>query len=96
MNKEKFKKDFSRELVFFGMIASRDLETGFTINQVENELIKYSSSFYGARIDFDVFALKKAYFISKYAYQIIKGDLEIKLFDELCDEIEEENKIRVK
>ena len=96
MNKDKFKKEFNRELVFFGMIASRDLENGFTVNQVEDELIKYSSSFYGARIDYDVFALKKAYFISKYAYQIIKGDFDSKLLDELCNEIEEENRIRVK
>lgn len=96
MNKEKFKKEFKLELDFFNMIANRDLVKGFTITQVEDCLIKYSSSFYGARLDFDMFSSKKAYFIAKYAYQIIKDELEDKLLNELCDEIEEENKVRVR
>ena len=96
MNKDKFKVEFSRELLFFSMIANRDLEKGFTITQVYDEFIKFASSFYGARIDFDIFALKKAYFVSAYAYKIITGKIENNLINELCDEIEEENKVRVK
>ena len=95
INRDKFKKDFKKEIVFFSMIANRDLENGFTINQVEDELVKYASSFYGARLDYDVFAIKKAYFISTYAYKIIKGSIEEEEIDYLCDEIDEDHKIRV-
>lgn len=94
MDKEKFKKEFKRELVFFSMIAARDLEKGFTITQVEDELVKFTSSFYGARVDFDPFAVKKCYFIATYAYQIIKGNIEESLLDELCQNIIEDGKIR--
>ena len=90
MNRDKFKKEFKRELTFFSMIANIDLEKGFTIQQAEDELVKYTSSFYGARLDFDVFAVKKAYFIATYAYQIIKGSIDEAEIDYLCDEIEEE------
>lgn len=93
MDKEKFKKEFKRELVFFSMIAARDLEKGFTITQVEDEFVKFASSFYGARVDFDPFAVKKCYFIATYAYQIIKGDIEENHFDELIEEIMKEVKI---
>ena len=94
MDREKFKEEFKRELAFFNMITSRDLEKGYTINQVEDELVKFTSSFYGSRIDFDVFAVKKCYFIATYSRQIIKGELEENLFNELCDNIEEEKRIR--
>ena len=94
MNREKFKKEFQRELVFFSMISNLDLENGFTIGQVEDELVKYAYSFYGARLDFDAFATKKAYFVATYAYQIIKGNIDEKEIEYLCDEIEEEFKIR--
>ncbi len=94
MNREKFKENFAKELEFFSLIANRDLKKGFTIEQVEDELIKFSSSFYGARIDFDEYAVRKCYFIATYAYQIIKGNIDNTLFNELCDEIEEENRIR--
>ena len=93
MNRDKFKDEFRKELVFFSMIANMDLEKGFTIQQAEDELVKYTSSFYGARIDFDVFAVKKAYFIATYSDQIIKGNiLEIEI-DNLCDKIEEDIKL---
>ena len=96
MNRNKFKKEFLSELVFFNSIAVRDIENGFTITQVEDSLIKYAVSFYGIRNDYDMFALKKAYFISECAYQIIQGKLEEELLDELCDKIEEEYKVRVR
>ena len=82
--------------MFFNKTANRDLKKGFTIQQVEDELVKFSSSFYGARIDFDENAIKKCYFIATYDYQIIKGNIEDIMLNELCDEIEEENRIRVK
>jgi hypothetical protein len=94
MDRQKFRKEFIRELTFFNEIANLDLKKGFTIEQVEDELIKFSSSFYGARLDFDDYAVKKCYFIATYAYQIIKGGLEDYYFDELCDEIEEEKRVR--
>ena len=96
MNREKFKKEFNRELLFFSMITSRDLEKGFTVTQVEDELIKFASSFYGARVDFDIFALRKAYFVSTYAYQIIKYNIEDIMLNELCDDIEEEHRVRAR
>ncbi len=94
MDRKNFKKEFISELAFFNNIANRDMKKGFTIQQVEDELIKYSSSFYGARLDFDEYAVKKCYFIATYAYQIIKGNLADDYLNELCNEIEEENKIR--
>ncbi len=94
MNRVKFKNEFKRELVFFSMIANIDLEKGFTVDQVEDELIKFTSSFYGARMDFDVFAIKKSYFIATYPRQIIHGNIEETEIDHLCDEIEEDAKIR--
>ena len=94
MNRGKFKGDFINELMFFSGVANRDLKKGFTIQQVEDELIKFTSSFYGARLDFDEYAIKKCYFIATYAYQIIKGRLDQREIDELCDEIEEEEKVR--
>lgn len=96
MNRDKLKKEFLKELVFFNEVSKRDLAKGFTIEQVEDELIKFSSSFYGARLDFDDYAVKKCYFIATYAYQIIKGNVDNVLLNELCDEIEEEERIRGK
>lgn len=97
MDRERFKEEFLRELLFFSIIASRDIEKGFTINQVQDSLIKYSSSFYGARLDFDMFASKKACFISENAYYIIQGKLkDDDGLDQLCELIEEEHKVRVK
>ena len=94
MERVKFKREFVEELAFFNKMANRDLKKGFTITQVEDELVKFSSSFYGARIDFDEYAIKKCYFIATYAYQIIKGNIDDILLNELCDEIEEENRVR--
>ena len=96
MDRERFKEDFLRELLFFSIIASRDIEKGFTINQVQDSLIKYSSSFYSARLDFDMFASNKACFISENAYYIIQGKLKDDGLDKLCELIEEEHKVRVK
>ena len=94
MNREKFKKEFAYELVFFNKIANNDLKKCFTIEQVEDELIRFTSSFYGARLDFDEYAVKKCYFVATYAYQIIKGKIEEKEINELCNEIEEESKTK--
>ena len=94
MNKEVFKKEFLTELAFFNMVCQKDLKKGFTIEQIEDELIKFTSSFYGARIDFDQYAVKKCYFIATYAYQIIKGHKLDEYLDELCNSIEEEKRIR--
>ena len=96
MNRDKFKKEFLKELAFFNMISARDLQKKFTIEQVEDELIKFTSSFYGARLDFDDYAVRKCYFIATYAYQIIKGNIDNTLLNELCDDIEEEKRIRGK
>ncbi len=98
MNREKFKKEFVNELTLFHMVSKTDLEKGFTIEQVEDELVKYTSSFYGARIDFDEYAIRKCYSIATFAYQIIKGNISKKEFeielDELCNEIEEEDNVK--
>ena len=93
MNRGKFKGEFINELMFFGEVAKRDLKNGFTIEQVEDELIRFASSFYGARLDFDPYVTKKCYFVATYAFQIIKGNIEEKEINALCDEIEEERKI---
>ena len=94
MDRQRFIREFIKELAFFSDIANRDLKKGFTVQEVEEELVKYSSSFYGARIDFDEYAVKKCYFVATYAFQIIKYNIDNTLFNELCDEIEEENRIR--
>ena len=96
MNREKFKNELYEELVFFRSIAQRDLKKGFTINQVGDAFGNFAYSFYGSRLDFDAFASKKAYFVAKNIFSIINGNLDEKLVDKLCDEIEEEHKIRVK
>ena len=93
MNRDKFQKEFISELLFFNGIANRDLKSGFTIEQVEDELVKYASSFYGARLDFDEYAVKKCYFIATFAYQIIKGNIDQVELDELCNEIDEEKRV---
>ena len=93
MNKEKFKKEFVSELLFFNDVAKRDLKRGFTLEQVEDELVKCASSFYGARIDFDEYAVKKCYFIATFVYQIINGTIDEIEIDELCNEIDEEKRI---
>lgn len=90
MNREKFKKELLEELKLFCSVAGRDLKKGFTIEQVEDQLVKLSSSFYGARLDFDDYATKKCYFIATYAFQIIKGNFDEEYLNELCDEIERE------
>ena len=77
------------------MIAKRDLENEFSIEEVEDELVKYSTSFYGARLDFDKYAVKKCYFIATYVSEIIKGSINIKEINNLCDEIEEENRMKL-
>lgn len=93
MNRGKFKGEFINELMFFSGVANRDLKQCFTIEQVEDELIRFTSSFYGARMDFDEYAIKKCYFIATFAYQIIKGNIDVSEIDKLCDEIEEEERI---
>ncbi len=87
MNKEMIKKSFLEELKFFSLIAKRDLEKGFTIEQVEDELIKMTSSFYGSRLDYDEFAMQKGYFIATYAYQIIKGNFDDEYLEEFYEDI---------
>jgi len=94
MNRGKFKGDFINELMFFGTVANRDLKNGHTIEQVEDEFIKFCSSFYGARLDFDEYAVKKSYFIATYASELINGHIDEENIEALCDDIEEE-KIRV-
>ena len=94
MNREKFKKDFLTELAFFNFIAINDLDHNFTIEQVEDELVKFSSSFYGARLEFDEYAVKKCYFVAMYPYEIIKGKRLNEYLDKLCDDIIEEKRIR--
>ena len=56
MNREKFIKEFQRELVFLSMLASRDLEKNYTLAQVEDGIVKSAASLYGSRLDFDMFA----------------------------------------
>ncbi len=94
MDRELFKKQFKQELAFFSLIANRDIDAGFSRNQVEDELIKYASSFYGARVDFDKYAVKKCYFVATFFNQIIKGKVEDIDINDLYDEILEERKIR--
>lgn len=69
-------KEFKEELNFFHLLARRDIEEGFTINQVEDMLDKCSTAFYGSRIDFDELASKKCSFIAVHYYQIIEGNIE--------------------
>ena len=94
MDRIEFKKRFIKELTFFNVIANIDLKDGFTIEQVEDNLIRFSSSFYGSRMSVDKYAVNKAYYVATYTYQIIKGNFDEVEINALCDEIEEENKIR--
>ncbi len=93
MNREKFKKEFLEELKLFCLVAQRDLKKGFTIEQAEDGLIKATSLFYGARIDFDDYAEEKCRFIATYIFQIIKGNFNEEYLNELCDEIERKKKM---
>lgn len=93
MDRVEFKKRFIKELKFFNVITSFDLKDGFTITQTEDNLIRFSSSFYGSRMRIDKYAVNKAYFVVTFAYQIIKGNLDIDEINELCNEIEQEEKI---
>jgi len=94
MDRVEFKKRFLKELTFFNVIASFDLKDGYTITQVEDILIKFSSSFYGSRLKIDKYAINKAYFVATYAYQIIKGNFDEIEINNLCEEIEEGEKIK--
>ena len=91
MDREKFKREFITELAFFSDIARRDIKKQFTMNQVEKGIVVTAQSFYGSRLDFDVFAPKKARFIAEHVYQIINNELDLSLLlEKLCNEIEEE------
>jgi len=46
-------------------------------------------------LDFDKYAVKKCYFIATYVSEIIKGSINIKEINNLCDEIEEENRMKL-
>ena len=94
MDRQKFRKEFIKELAFFAAIAERDLQNGHSLNEVEDEMIRFTSSFYGARLDYDEYAAKKCYFIATYPRRVINGGLEDILLKELCDEIEEEKRVR--
>ncbi len=94
MDRVEFKKRFLKELSFFNVIANFDLKEGYTINQVEDILVKFTSSFYGSRLKIDKYAINKAYFVATYAYQIIKGNFDEIEINYLCDEIEEGERIK--
>ncbi len=93
MDRVKFKKEFIEELAFFSKIANRYVKEGYNKEQVDERLIIFSTSFYGALLDFDKYATKKSYFIATYPRLVYNDELDIKLLEELCDEIEEEEKI---
>ena len=90
MNKRVVKAEFVNELMFFSGVSRRDLNSGLSLEEVEDALIRYSSSFYGARIDLDQYAIKKCHFIATYAEQIIKGDIIEKDINAFLDEIIED------
>ena len=92
MNRGLFKGEFISELIFFSTVANRDKKVVKDLEKVEEELIKFTSSFYGARIDFDEYASKKCYFVATNASKILAGKLDQKEIDTLCDEIEREEK----
>ena len=94
MDRGEFKKRFIKELTFFNVISSFDIKDGYTIEQVEDNLVKFSSSFYGSRTSVDNYAVNKAYFVATFAYQIIKGNFDEVEINALCDEIEEENRVK--
>ena len=94
MDRIEFKKRFIKELTFFNVIASFDLKDGFTITQTEDNLIRFTSSFYGSRKTRDKYAENKAYYVATFTYQIIKGNFDEVEIDALCDEIEKEEKVR--
>ncbi len=95
MNKEKFKKEFVDELLFFSSIVNRDAKRGYSYDQIEDGLIRYTASFYGARQNFDAYATKKCYFIATNASSIIEGKGLLNQIDKLYKEIEEENNFSV-
>ena len=101
MSRGKFKGEFINELMFFSTIVNRDLRMLSKKNNgvktekeimeaIEEDLILTSSSFYGARLDYDKYGSKKSWFIARYAEELIKGKINEKTIDILYDEIEEE------
>ncbi len=92
MDKENIKKNFLDELNFFHLIALRDLNKGFTLEQVEDELARFTTSFYGARLDFDDYATIKCSFILTYLYQIIKGNISDEYLEEFYSDVENKMK----
>lgn len=94
MDRELFKKKFKQELIIFHIYAKQELAKGYTITQIEDNLIRLAPIFYKARELFDPYALRKCYFIYTYVYQIIKGSVLDEYLNDFCDELERENKIR--
>ena len=104
MSRGKFKGEFVNELMFFSMVVNRDLKVLTKENAgvkdakdimevVEEDLIKTSSSFYGSRLEYDKYGVKKSRFIARYAEEIVKGKINEKDIDELYDEIEDEEEL---
>ena len=91
MNKEIMKKEFMEELKLFNVLAQRDLQK-FTVDQVEDELIRLAESFYGARIDFDENALLKCSFVKTYFHEIISGNIIQEYLDEYLEDIDNSKK----
>ena len=94
MDRQKFRKEFIEELAFFSKIANRYSNKEYTKEEIDEKLINFSSSFYGARLNDDKYAIKKGLFIATYPRQVYDGGLDNNMIDELCDNIEEENRIR--
>ena len=70
-----FNKDaFKNELLFFYKTILNDLNNGFSLEKVEDGLVKLTASFYGARLPFDKYATDKCYFIATNALKIINGE----------------------
>ena len=93
MDRVKFRREFIEELAFFSKIANRLVKEGYPKEQVDERLILFSTSFYGSLIGFDKYATKKSSFIATYPRLVYSGELEDILLEELCDRIEEEERI---
>ena len=94
MEKENIKKEFMEELQLFCALARRDMQKGFTVDQVKNNLEKCVQSFYGARLDFDDYATEKCSFIATYSNQIISGNLTDEYLEEYYNDVKDKERRR--
>ena len=77
----------NNELKMFYNLAKTDLLNGFSKGDIIDGLTNLAEAYYGTRMEFDPYAIKKCYFIISHMIDIVHGDKLDSEFDELKEEI---------